>query len=299
MPTDMQAKQNEVPSETHETALENSNVEVKSRLFSRIRVFILSVTILFISTLVWYFSQFTINFSLLEIISTRKSIVFIVIALVVIITLLMFIIIRSAGIYEYNPIMSEDNIGSNVLAINCIDEKDREIAIRYYEYFRQEIEREDEITHQRVTWTMTFQGFIISAITLLLILDWGSKPVLPIGRLAVFVISFIGVCIGLISLLGITASRRSIRDAKEAWKIRNIAWGNLYPKYVPQAHGQGGAFRRGNMYAIFMAVLFTAMWAIFFCGYIFISYVTWIEPCLKGGDVVACMFAERPAGAAR
>lgn len=170
-----------------------------------------------------------------------------------------------------------------------------ELAGKYYDYFRDEIRREDEITHQRVTWTTTFQGFIISAMTLLLILDWdGTRKIVPLGRLSLFAIGLMGVSIGLVSFMGILASRRSTTDAIAAWGRRNAQWG-LYSRYVPQAHGQQNAFTGGHAFAVLMPALFILMWTLFLAGYALLSYFTWIEPCLDRNEVFHCMFME-PAG---
>jgi len=170
------------------------------------------------------------------------------------------------------------------------EEERLELARKYYDYFRDEIKREDEITHQRVTWTTTFQGFIISAMTLLLILDWdGTRKIVPLGRLSLFAIGIMGVSIGLVSFMGILASRRSTTDAIAAWGRRNAQWG-LYSRYVPQAHGQQSAFAGGHTFAVLMPALFILMWTLFLAGYALLSYFTWIEPCLNRSEIFRCMF---------
>jgi hypothetical protein len=185
-------------------------------------------------------------------------------------------------------------VGEAAMPFNFDDDRDLETALTYYDYFRDEIKREDEITHQRVTWTMTFQGFIISALTLLLILNWdGSKNIEPIGRLALFAFGFIGVAIGLISFMGILASRRSIKNAVGDWEKKDAKWGLLH-KYVPQAYGQGNAWDGGDNFAVLMPALFILMWTLFLSSYFIFSYFDWIQPCLGGGEIFRCMFVERP-----
>lgn len=180
-------------------------------------------------------------------------------------------------------------------ALDLSDDAQRDDALKYYDYFRDEIKREDEITHQRVTWTTTFQGFIISAMTLLLILDWdGTRKIVPLGRISLFAIGIMGASVGLVSFMGILASRRSTMDAIAAWDRRNAQWG-LFPKHVPQAHGQQSAFTGGHTFAVLMPALFIVMWTLFLTGYTVLSYFTWMQPCLGGSDLLRCMFLPQAA----
>lgn len=68
----------------------------------------------------------------------------------------------------------------------------------YYEVLREEIKREDTITHQRITWSITFQGFLISASALLLVFGWpgdGSEylDIEILRRLSIFGIGILGL----------------------------------------------------------------------------------------------------------
>lgn len=179
--------------------------------------------------------------------------------------------------------------------LDCKNSCDREIALTYYDYLREEIRREDEITHQRITWTMTFQSFIVTATTLLLIAEFNViRNLMPAARLPVFAFAFIGLFTGLVSLMGILASRHSVRDAVSEWQVKNDAWG-LQHIYVPQTYGRDNAFKGGDRFATLMPVLFVGMWAVFLCGYFLYSYSTWIGPCGNGEDFLRCMFTE-PSG---
>ena len=196
-----------------------------------------------------------------------------------------------AGYQIYEWISGEaSNADRDEFPIPEKEEERLELSRKYYDYFRDEIKREDEITHQRVTWTTTFQGFIISAMTLLLMLDWdGTRKIVPLGRLSLFAIGMMGVSIGLVSFMGILASRRSTTDAIAAWSRRNAQWG-LYSRCVPQAHGQRSAFAGGHTFAVLMPALFILMWTLFLAGYALLSYFTWIEPCLDRSEIFRCMF---------
>ncbi|CAH0341927.1 hypothetical protein [Rhizobium sp. CECT 9324] len=135
--------------------------------------------------------------------------------------------------------------------------------IRYYEYYRAEIEREDTITNQRIVWSLTFQGFLINALAVLVGLPWGAPNVFFAARLCAMVaVGVIGCSVSLISLTGILASRQSIRQATKEWNLRNVYW-NLYPLRVPQATGQGASFYKGTEFPEKIPQLFFFMWTLF------------------------------------
>lgn len=216
--------------------------------------------------------------------------------LVLLATLLAPLALGIAIYAAYSPAKAKAKAAQpEVLTLDLDDDRNLETALTYYDYFRDEIKREDEITHQRVTWTMTFQGFLMSAVTLLLILDLdGDKQFTPMARLSLFAFGLIGIAVGLVSFMGILASRRSIKDAVDDWGKKDGAW-KLQYRYVPQTHGQDNAFDGGNRFATLMPALFILMWTAFMFCYLIFSYATWMEPCADTGNKIRCMFIDRPA----
>jgi hypothetical protein len=101
-----------------------------------------------------------------------------------------------------------DDKRNNVTIFNAILEQ----KYKYYDYLRREIEREDGITHQRLTWILTFQGFLISAVTAMLALGWSSaEPPIPSMRwLSLGALAAVGLAFGHLALKGVMASRRAI-----------------------------------------------------------------------------------------
>lgn len=156
----------------------------------------------------------------------------------------------------------------------------------YYRFLREEIKREDEITHQRLTWMITFQGFMISAVTVLISFAWPNcsvgqictdiDSVIGIRKISLGAIPIIGLAFGHIAHMGIIASRRSISASKYAWELRNKQW-KLYPHYVPQTYGRGGHYKGGALYPVYISLMFIFMWQIYFAVYMSYEQTFWIE----------------------
>lgn len=168
----------------------------------------------------------------------------------------------------------------------------------YYRFLREEIKREDEITHQRLTWSITFQGFLISALAALMALSWDAPTEIVILRkLSLMAIAIIGFRMAILSFTGIQASRNSIEAAKQNWEIRDKIWG-LYPNYVPQPCGQNGLFSAGTQYTAKIPRHFIYMWTLFLFGYVLIGYFIEVWPCADLPDALQCVWKRIGAGKA-
>lgn len=86
----------------------------------------------------------------------------------------------------------------------------KESRIKYYDYLREEIKREDEITHQRLTWSITFQGFLINALAIMLVFTWENVPieVFFLRKTALYALGLIGIIFGISSFNGVIASKK-------------------------------------------------------------------------------------------
>lgn len=145
----------------------------------------------------------------------------------------------------------------------------RDEQINYYKFLREEIKREDEITHYRVTWSITFQGFIINAAAIALVFGWSDPPegVIISRKLFILILAVMGLYMGFASLIGVLASRRSIEEAKTEWNKRNDFW-HLYPNIVPQTFGQKNAFSMGTIFSIATPIGFITLWCLILAGYL-------------------------------
>lgn len=162
--------------------------------------------------------------------------------------------------------------------------------LEYYKFLREEIKREDEITHQRLTWGITFQGFLISAMAVLLVFRLDvTIGVLVLIKITILAIGIIGITVSILTFSGVLASRNSIRQAVEHWKFMNETW-NLYPNKVPQACGQGETFNRGTLYAEQIPIFFARMWCLFIISYVSLFYYFEIKPCIHLEDILFCVY---------
>ncbi|MDQ0512271.1 hypothetical protein [Ancylobacter amanitiformis] len=170
---------------------------------------------------------------------------------------------------------------------------DIEIPKLYYDYVRDEIEHEDNITNQRLTWAITFQGFLIGAIGVLVGFNWtGGDAVIALRKVILAVLPVMGISFGIIALGGIWASRKAIEKVKEDWEERNNVWG-LYPNRVPQAYGQGSAFNVGTGYAVWIAKLFIVTWLVILLAQIMFILKITIPHCeTQSVDVLRCIFTD-------
>jgi hypothetical protein len=122
----------------------------------------------------------------------------------------------------------------------------------YYECLRKEIEREDGITHQRLTWLMTFQGFLIAAVALLLASSWPlpdqHSGIVLLRRLAIGAVGITGFILAAVSASGIQASRDALDNVIRDWEHVNKHL-LIVPQRAPRTFGEGISYTWGNGFA--------------------------------------------------
>lgn len=149
---------------------------------------------------------------------------------------------------------------------------------QYYNHLRKEIEREDGITNQRLTWAMNAQGFLIAALTILLVSPWPSAlvPQLPgeirllrvviFREFALLVVPAIGLVSAYITYRGVSASRQALEHVKNDWKAINDLL-CIVPEMAPHAFGDGPRFVYGSRFAIFLPGVFALLWLAYIAVY--------------------------------
>lgn len=155
---------------------------------------------------------------------------------------------------------------------NAIYEATEEVHYyKYYEYLRDEIQREDELTHQRITWIINLNSFLINAFGILLVFSWDHLPpdIALMRRVAIIVVGIVGLTSAVNSITGISAARRSLEEVKIRWERLNEKW-KLYPNKAPQAYAQRKPFSSGRHHSIMICYTFVVMWVIFLAGYMII-----------------------------
>jgi hypothetical protein len=140
----------------------------------------------------------------------------------------------------------------------------------YYEQTRKEIEREDNITHQRLTWAVAIQAFLMAAVGYL-ISGIGSQetvylPMVVYREITLGAIGCIGLASAWITLGGVRASRRHINRVKADWR-RYDPRHMIVPELAPHTFGHGPAIAFGSKYAILIPCLMLAAWAFYLAAY--------------------------------
>jgi hypothetical protein len=160
---------------------------------------------------------------------------------------------------------------------------------KIYNSYREEIKREDEITHQRMITSMTFQGLLMASMGFLISGAWavpisaGIPEGFPHFRLIVLgIVGLMGALVATFSFVGILATRISIADVKHAFeKMTKVREGETPPRLlidprVPQIHGRGIAFKAGNFYTEAVPALFGSLWALYLAAYsVYVMHLPW------------------------
>lgn len=151
---------------------------------------------------------------------------------------------------------------------------------QYYEYLRREIEREDGITNQRLTWAMSIQGFLIASMSLLLSGAWppqiAQETMTVLGdsmlravifrELAIGGIGLIGLLSAMNTYIGIDASRTALDKVKRDWHTFNDIV-KIVPEMAVHAFGHDHTSRFGSLYARAIPVLFCVLWFLYLIVY--------------------------------
>lgn len=151
--------------------------------------------------------------------------------------------------------------------------------LTYYRFVRLEVAREDKILHERMTWLIQFQGFMIAAVATLIAFGWPTGPdvscelqqVLFLKKLTFLALPSIGIVFGHAASVGIQASRQSLEETSADWARKDEDW-RLQYSYVPQPVGQNKAYRYGKNYPIFIIALFIFMWHFFIATYVLLYW---------------------------
>jgi hypothetical protein len=128
----------------------------------------------------------------------------------------------------------------------------------FYEYTVRQIEREQGLVNNRLSWMLTFQGFLFASIALVL-----NKDTAPSVRL-VFrgVIPGIGIAVALLALVGVHAAALSSSEIKAKWKQRDG-----FQQYPP-TFGTPTISRLGRITSYGIPISVIVAWILLFFGLI-------------------------------
>jgi hypothetical protein len=111
----------------------------------------------------------------------------------------------------------------------------------YYEYMSHQIEREDGLINTRITWMLTFEGFLFA--TLALIGQQGTvRPELYAA--AKNTLPVLGALIGFLAYLSVEAALSALKHLKSGWESRDPkelfprAFGKRRPHHMAALHSR-------------------------------------------------------------
>ena len=129
---------------------------------------------------------------------------------------------------------------------------------KYYEYMSAQIDREDELIHKRITWFLTFEGFLFASLSL-------SKNQNLFNDIK-YVIPLLGATVAVLALFGIGAALRAIKELKEGWRVKTA---HLVDNPYPRAYGSEVSHFLGSSYSLCLPIAVMSAWI-----YIFYSIAT-------------------------
>ncbi len=136
-----------------------------------------------------------------------------------------------------------------------------------YDAFRKYLTHEDDLVHQRTTWSITIQSFSIAAVgwvfTAMMseINGNNSYRAYECNRLIQF-FCVLGVGVSLISAGGIFAAQRAIHRLETDWNKQSA--NSPYQGYLPKLSGGGSrlALWMGHALPLFLPIFLMCLWII-------------------------------------
>ncbi|WKJ91350.1 hypothetical protein QZJ86_04265 [Methylomonas montana] len=111
-----------------------------------------------------------------------------------------------------------------------------------YDCLAHQIEREDGLINTRITWLLTFQGFLFAALAIVAN-NAGSKDVAIYWALK-YTLPVIGISIGVLGILGVRAALIALSELKDIWDQAKFP--NYPPPYgKPRLHAFGSFYSQG------------------------------------------------------
>jgi hypothetical protein len=139
----------------------------------------------------------------------------------------------------------------------------------YYEQTRKEIEREDNITDQRLSWAVSMQSFLMAADGFLACMAARNREFAHyrISRDTLAAVGMIGFFAAYITLGGVRASRMHVERVKEDWM--KYSRREIVPEMAPHTFEHGPTIVFGRKYAVMIPVLMLMLlaWAIYLLAY--------------------------------
>jgi hypothetical protein len=153
-----------------------------------------------------------------------------------------------------------------------MDKNSEEVVL--YEFLREEIAREDSVTHQRMTVALALQGFLFAAVALPTeAADNGLTEIMLAAvvkfRFALIGgIGMVGLLVAIGTMLGIAASQISIYQTKRNWERYARSGNRRVIVRLPAAYGRGCLFHLGTAFAYWITASLILMWGLFVFAFV-------------------------------
>lgn len=122
-----------------------------------------------------------------------------------------------------------------------------------YEHTTQRIKQETDLINNRLSWMLTFQGFLFAAITLVSRKDADQT----VSSILKDIIPIIGISVALLALSGVHAAYTAIEEVRKQYeKLRENE------EYLP-AYGDEKAKKLGKITSYGIPLLIAIIWIIF------------------------------------
>jgi hypothetical protein len=122
-----------------------------------------------------------------------------------------------------------------------------------YEHLSREIAREENLINNRLTWMLTFQGFLFAAIALM-----GNEKIhLPLKSALQCIIPALGIAVAISGIMGVTAAYLAICQHRKDWenKLNNF----------PKPGGKGLASWLGRFASGSIPIVIILAWVYLLC----------------------------------
>ncbi len=133
---------------------------------------------------------------------------------------------------------------------------DKEDKQRYYEYLSQQIEREDGLVNNRLTWMVTTQGLLFAAIALVARNDTTNSNLI---KVLTKWLPVTGMFLSAVCFFGVLGATKAIYDLMKEWKLLSYDGG-------PRPFGGTIAALLGLVLRFSLPILLFAVWYKIYSG---------------------------------
>ena len=131
-----------------------------------------------------------------------------------------------------------------------------------YEYLAHQIEREDSLINTRITWMLTFEGFLFAALALVANKENIGTAVYKVLKYA---LPLMGIAVGMLAFLGVQAALSALEVLKNRWDPEKFK-GYPQPFGGPRPHAFGALYSQG------LPLVVIVTWATIFLWLLYLDF---------------------------